>query len=658
MEGSTARHVDEGAGGGGIESAVLDARLDAEISEAADALRARQHEEGYWVFDLEADATIPAEYIMLNHFLGEPEPELEAKLARYLRRIQSDSHQGWPLFHDGDLDISASVKAYYALKLVGDDPDAPHMARAREAILSAGGAARANVFTRITLALFGQVPWRAVPVMPIGIMLLPNWSPFHILKVSYWSRTVIAPLLILMSEKPQARNPNNVDIRELFVTPPESERRYLVNHTGAKLGYAFLALDKFLRVVEPMFPKRFRRRAIDAAVTFVTKRLNGEDGLGGIFPAMANAVMAFRTLGYAADHPDYVTARQAVRKLLVENGDEAWCQPCLSPVWDTGLAMLALMEAGDDTDGAAIKRASGWLRDAQITESSGDWSDSRPDLAPGGWAFQFRNDYYPDVDDTAVVAMALDRADAPENSVSLQKAADWIIGMQSRNGGWGSFDADNTHYYLNHIPFADHGALLDPPTADVSARCLAFLAQAGHGNDHPAVQSALEYLRKEQEEDGSWFGRWGTNYVYGTWSVLCAMNAVGVPSDDPAVRKAVAWLKSRQRPDGGWGEDGATYWADRKDEAKTSTATQTSWALLALMAVGEVKAPEVKSGVDYLLNAPHENGKWEEKYYNAVGFPKVFYLLYHGYPAYFPVWALARYRNLRAGNAATTEWGM
>ena len=431
-----------------------------------------------------------------------------------------------------------------------------------------------------------------------------------------------------------------------------------MNHTDAKLGYAFLALDKVLRVVDPMFPKAFRRRAIDAAVAFVTKRLNGEDGLGGIFPAMANAVMAFHTLGYSADHPDYLTARQSIGKLLVENGDEAWCQPCLSPAWDTGLAMLALMEAGENADSDSIKRASGWLRDAQITETAGDWADSRPDVAPGGWAFQFRNDYYPDVDDTAVIALALDRADAPENAVSLQKAADWIIGMQSRNGGWGSFDADNTHYYLNHIPFADHGALLDPPTADVSARCLAFLAQAGYGNDHPAVQSALEYLRNEQENDGSWFGRWGTNYVYGTCSVLCAMNAVGVPSDDPAVRKAVAWLKSRQRPDGGWGEDGATYWEDRKDEAKASTATQTSWAVLALMAVGEVNAPEVRDGIGYLLNAPHENGKWEERYYNAVGFPKVFYLLYHGYSAYFPVWALARYRNLRAGNAPTTEWGM
>jgi squalene-hopene/tetraprenyl-beta-curcumene cyclase len=658
VEGSTARQAVEGAAGGVIDSAILDARLDAEIVEAADSLRARQHEDGYWVFDLEADATIPAEYILLNHFLGEPEPVLEAKLATYLRRIQSDRHGGWPLFHDGDFDMSASVKAYFALKLAGDDPDASHMTRARESILSAGGAALSNVFTRITLALFGQVPWRAVPVMPVGIMLLPKWSPFHIFKVSYWSRTVIAPLLILMSEKPQAVNPKGVDIRELFVTPPEEERRYLVNPTGAKLGYAFLALDKVLRVVEPKLPGRARRRAIDAAVDFITERLNGEDGLGGIFPAMANTVMAFKTMGYADDHPDYVVARQSIRKLLVEADEEAWCQPCLSPVWDTSLAMLALMEAGDRDDSPQIRRASAWLRDVQIIDVAGDWADSRPDVAPGGWAFQFRNDFYPDVDDTAVVAMALHRAHSPENDVALQKAADWIIGMQSENGGWGSFDADNTHYYLNHIPFADHGALLDPPTADVSARCLAFLAQTSHGNHRASIERAIAYLRKEQEPDGSWFGRWGTNYIYGTWSVLSAFNAAGVPADDPAVQKAVAWLKSRQRADGGWGEDGATYWEDRKDEVKTSTATQTSWALLGLMAAGEVGSGEVEKGVRFLLDAPHADGKWEEKHYNAVGFPKVFYLLYHGYPAYFPVWALARYRKLRDGNAASTEWGM
>jgi len=492
----------------------FDARLDGEVETAADFLRAQQREDGHWLYKLEADATIPAEYILLNHFLGEPEPLLEAKMAKYLRRIQSDRHHGWPLFHDGDFDLSASVKAYFALKLAGDGPDAAHMVRARETILAHGGAARANVFTRITLALFEQVPWRAIPVMPIGIMSLPSWSPFNILKVSYWSRTVIAPLLILMSEKPCAANPDGIDIHELFVTPPEEERRYMVNHTGAKLGYAFLALDMILRRIEPLLPKRARRHSLDKAVSFITERLNGEDGLGGIFPAMANTVMAFRTLGYANDHPHFETARKAIRKLLVEHNDEAWCQPCLSPVWDTALAMQALMEAGEPTSSPSIEKAAGWIRDLQITNVRGDWASKAPDdVDPGGWAFQYRNDFYPDVDDTAVVGMALDRADSSANDDALRRAAHWVIGMQSKNGGWGSFDVDNTHYYLNHIPFADHGALLDPPTADVSARCLSFLAQAGYDKDHPVLKAAVAYLRAEQEDDGSWFGRWGTDYV-------------------------------------------------------------------------------------------------------------------------------------------------
>lgn len=662
MEGSASRlrpGPEAEAGGAQAAAAGLDARVAAEVVSATDALCGRQAADGHWLFPLEADATIPAEYILLNHFLGTPERDLERRIAVYLRRIQSAAHDGWALFHDGDFDLSASVKAYYALKLAGDAPDAPHMARARAAILSRGGAARCNVFTRISLALFGQVPWRAIPAMPIGIMLLPSWSPFHLSKVSYWSRTVIVPLLILMDRKPQAANPDGIDIRELFETPPEDERRYIENPTGKLLGSAFLALDTIVRRTEPLFPPRLRRRAIAKAVAFVSDRLNGDHGIGGIFPAMANAAMAYRALGYADDHPDYVAARTAIRRLLVIEGDEAWCQPCLSPVWDTALAMLALSEAGVPADSETIRSAAAWLRSAQVTEVEGDWSDSRPDLAPGGWPFQYRNDHYPDVDDTAVVGMALHRADPEENAIAIRRSVDWILGMQSKSGGWGSFDADNTHYYLNHIPFADHGALLDPPTADVSARCLSYLSQTGCDRDDPRMRAALSFLLSEQEEDGSWFGRWGTNYVYGTWSALSALNAAGIPTDDPAVRKAVTWLISQQREDGGWGEDGFSYWSEHRGRpAMASTATQTAWALLALMAAGETGSDAVRRGIEFLLAAPRRDGKWEERQYNAVGFPKVFYLLYHGYPAYFPLWALARYRRLSEANATTTPWGI
>lgn len=637
-----------------------DACLDDVIDEAREALLARQTEDGHWVYELEADATIPAEYILLDHFMDEQAPdtqEIHEKLAHYLRDIQGDDG-GWPLFHAGDTDLSATVKAYFALKLTGDAPDAPHMARARDAILARGGAARCNVFTRIMLSLFGQTPWRAVPMMPVQITLLPRWFPFHLSKVSYWTRTVLTPLLVLMAKRPQARNPKGIRIDELFTTPPFEEKRYIVNSTGSLLGHMFLWLDLILRIGNTASPALWQRAAINRAVDFVTPRLDGEEGLGGIFPAMANAVMMFDTLGYDRDHPDFVKARQAVKNLVIIDGDRAYCQPCVSPVWDTALALHALLETDCDEDAPAVKRATKWLREHQILDVKGDWHDQRPGLRPGAWAFQYRNEHYPDTDDSSVVAMALDRADRDENQDSVDRGVEWIIGMQCRDGGWGSFDADNTHYYLNYIPFADHGALLDPPTEDVSARCISLLAQRGYQNDHPAVAKGIAYLKRTQMKDGSWYGRWGTNYIYGTWSVLCALNAVGEDPQSPYVQRAVAWLKSSQRDDGGWGEDCASYWPGREQEVKSSTASQTAWALLGLMAVGEANSEAVQRGADYLINAPKNGSGWEEKLYNAVGFPRVFFLKYHGYSTYFPLWALARYRTLTAGGANHTPHGM
>ncbi|MFI5021285.1 MAG: squalene--hopene cyclase [Alphaproteobacteria bacterium] len=636
---------------------LLKSRLDPVIAEVAAALKALQREDGHWVFELEADATIPAEYIMLEHFLDEIDAELERSLAVYLRRLQGE-HGGWPLFHGGDFNISASVKAYLALKLAGDDPDAPHMKRAREAILAHGGAERCNVFTRFALALYAQIPWRGVPVMPVEIMLLPRWFPFHLSKVSYWSRTVIVPLLILTALKPKAKNPRRVDVHELFVTTAEGVRHYQVNPTGARMGDFFLALDKLLQIVEPFFPKGKREKAITLAVAWVTERLNGEDGLGGIFPAIANTVMAFDTLGYAKDHPDLAVAKAAARKLLILKDGVGYCQPCMSPIWDTGLAALALMEAETPRDGANAAKAMAWLAERQILEVKGDWAWQRPGLRPGGWAFQYGNDYYPDVDDTALVGMALDRAGDPAHREAILRAAEWIVGMQSENGGWGSFDAENSKYYLNHIPFADHGALLDPPTADVSARCLGFLAQLGYEREHPTIARAIAFLKREQEADGSWFGRWGTNYIYGTWSVLCALNAVHEDAQQPYIQRAVEWLKGRQREDGGWGEDGASYWPERRSECKASTPSQTAWALLALMAAGEADSLAVKRGIAYLLEAPREGCAWQEPWFTAVGFPRVFYLRYHGYCQFFPLWALARYRNLTRSNDKTVPYGI
>ncbi|MCW5774507.1 MAG: squalene--hopene cyclase, partial [Rhodospirillaceae bacterium] len=466
--------------------------LDALIGEQAERLAAAQRPDGHWVFELEADATIPAEYILYRHYLAELDDaylEIERKIAVYLRRIQG-THGGWPLFHDGDFDMSASVKAYFALKAAGDDPAAPHMKRAREAILARGGAETSNVFTRSLLALWGEVPWRAVPVMPVEIVLLPKWFPFHLSKVSYWSRTVIAPLIVLMALKPRARNPKGVRVQELFATPPEQVRVWHHNPTGKFAGRALLLVDKILRAVERRMPQRRRRRAIARAMQFTEERLNGVDGLGGIFPAMVNAVLAMEALGYAKDDPRLVVAKKSVEGLLVVKEHEAYCQPCWSPVWDTGLAAHAMLEAKDERDSPAMRQAADWLLEREIKDVKGDWSWQAPGLAPGGWAFQYRNDHYPDVDDTAVVAMALDRMNDPRARDALKRAEAWILGMQSKNGGWGAFDIDNDKYYLNNIPFADHGALLDPPTADVSGRCLAMLAQLGYKKDPPVVARA------------------------------------------------------------------------------------------------------------------------------------------------------------------------
>ena len=368
--------------------------------------------------------------------------------------------------------------------------------------------------------------------------------------------------------------------------------------------------------------------------------------------------MAYHALGYPQTHPDYVTAREAMDKLLVFDGERGYCQPCLSPVWDTGLAAHAMLEAGFKAGDPVLDKASKWLVGRQILDVAGDWAEKAPGVRPGGWAFQYWNDHYPDVDDTAVVVMALHRTDAEKYKIAIDRGIEWVIGMQSRNGGWGAFDVDNDYDVLQHIPFADHGALLDPPTADVSARCLGMLAQVGYTTAEPAVARAIEYLRREQEKDGSWFGRWGNNYVYGTWSVLCALNAIGEDMQAPYIRRAVDWLKARQQADGGWGEDCASYWQHRRDEVKTSTPSQTSWAVLALMAAGDIDSVAVKGGVEFLLKAPRSQGKWHEEYFNAVGFPRIFYLRYHGYSAFFPLWTLARYRDLQKRNAKFPTHGI
>lgn len=648
------------------------AGLDDAIERATAALLTRQRPDGHWVFELEADVTIPSEYVLLVHYLGEPaDAAVEAGIARYLLRAQNQDG-GWPLFHGGASELSASVKAYFALKMIGTGPDSEPMRRARERILAMGGAEASNVFTRTLLALYGELPWRTVPLMPVEIMLLPLWSPFHLSKISYWARTVIVPLLVLNTLRPRARNPRGVGIGELIARPGRAARMPGRAPHQSRLWYAvFRGVDAALRVAEPHAPKALRRRAIAAAERFVRERLNGDDGLGAIFPAMTNAVMMFDALGAPRDEPAVARARAALDRLLVARGDEVYCQPCLSPVWDTSLACHALLEAGTPAARAAARGGLDWLLPLQVLDVRGDWTVRRPTLRPGGWAFQYTNPHYPDVDDTAVVAMALHRAAregvhrAADGEAALARAREWIEGMQGRDGGWGAFEPENTHTYLNSIPFADHGALLDPPTADVSARCLSMLAQLGHAppdSRHAAL--ALRYLLAEQEADGSWYGRWGTNYLYGTWSALCALRAAGLPADAEPVRRAAQWLLSVQNADGGWGEDGDSYRLDYRGHVPApSTASQTAWALLALMAAGLAGHEAVARGIGWLQRTQRSDGGWDEPAYTAVGFPRVFYLRYHGYALYFPLWALARYRRLRPGPAGEGGppqplWGM
>lgn len=644
----------------GLPTDPLDS-IEAAIGRAAEALTKAQRDDGHWVFELEADATIPSEYILLRHYLGEPDDlELEAAIGRYLRRIQA-SHGGWPLYQDGAFDISATVKAYYALKMIGDDIDAPHMVRAREEILKRGGAGASNVFTRIQLALFGAGKWSVVPEMPVELMLAPKNFPVNLYRMSYWARTVIVPLLVLAAKRPVAKNPRGVKVDELYAPG----RHILKRATPGKWAWetGFGALDILLKRGRRFWPKKLRQRAIQAAVDFVVERLNGEDGLGAIYPAMANSVMMFDALGYAPDHPHRAIARESVEKLLVRREDgEIYCQPCVSPVWDTALAAHAMLEAGGEAAEASAVQGLDWLKPRQILDVKGDWTATRPDVRPGGWAFQYGNDHYPDLDDTAVVVMAMDRARptlGDRYDEAIDRGVEWNVGLQSKDGGYAAFDADNMHFYLNDIPFADHGALLDPPTADVTARVVSMLAQVGEPLDSPRMVAALDWLKRDQHPEGSWWGRWGVNYIYGTWSVLCALNAAGIDPANGMVRRAVRWLIQIQNADGGWGESCDSYDLARKGhEPAPSNASQTAWALLGLMAAGEVDHPAVVRGVSWLERHQAEDGLWGQEHYTGGGFPRVFYLRYHGYPKYFPLWALARYRNLKRGNTRRVAYGM
>ena len=636
--------------------------LDEVIRRSQAWLLGRQHPvEGFWVAELEADSTLTSEYLMLRRFLDLVDPDRECKAVRYLQTTQLPDG-GWPIYSGGPSEISASVKAYFALKLSGVPADESFMIRARDAILAKGGVVAANVFTKIALALFDQYDWRGIPSMPPEIMLLPKRFVFSLYAVSYWSRTVLIPLLIVFAHRPICRLPAEQGIEELYLEPRARVRYREVPPFKKDAAWwtwrnLFITLDSILKLYDRLPFQTLRKAAVTKAADWMLDHLKGSGGLGGIYPAMANSIVALRCLGYSVDHPLVVKALREIEELevyeVVNEGrgqvETLHLQPCFSPVWDTSLLINALIEVGFPQDHPALLKAARWLISCQTTKD-GDWKVSAPQAEPGGWYFQFENEMYPDIDDTAVVLMALAKLrlasrDAQQHSIA--RGYQWVMAMQGSDGGWGAYDKDNNRTVFNLIPFADHRALLDPSTADLAGRCLELLGTLGYDRTHAAVGPALQFLRQEQEADGSWYGRWGVNYIYGTWSVLAGLRAIGEDMTMPYVRKAAAWLESKQNPDGGWGESCVSYADPTMAGVGDSTASQTAWALIGLLSAGVTDSISVVRGVNYLLRHQRQDGSWFENRHTGTGFPRVFYLRYHWYCQYFPLWALAMYRNLR-----------
>ncbi len=622
--------------------------LDRAIEKARAFLLSAQAPDGHWRGELEADSTITSEYLLLCHLLDRVDRERERKAVRYLRAGQLPDG-GWPLYEGGPADLPATIKAYFALKLGGVPAEDPALVKARGLIRRAGGPVTANVFTKITLALFGEYDWAGVPAMPAEIMLLPRWFYFNIYEVSYWSRTVIVPLLILMDRKPVKPLPPELGLGELWPVPRErANLRFKRTRRPLSWKNFFIAVDDALKDFwERHGIRPWRSRAVEAARLWLEERLAVPGGLGGIYPAMANAVLALRCLGYPDDHPLIRGQLKEIEALAVEGLDTLHYQPCLSPVWDTALAANALVECDLPASNPSLQRAAQWMIEKQILVP-GDWRVKRPAARPGGWPFQYANDFYPDVDDSAMVLMALakiETADRERTRAALDRGREWVVAMQGKDGGWGSFDADNEKLVLNNIPFADHGALLDPSTEDLTGRALEMLGALGYGPDFPPARRGIAFLRRTQRQDGSWFGRWGVNYIYGTWSVLRGLQAIGEDLSQDYVQKAVRWLESKQNPDGGWGETLASYNNPELAGIGDSIPSQTAWALLGLFAAGRVSGSAVERGIRYLLDTQHPDGSWVDPYWNGAGFPRVFMLKYHFYAKYFPLWALGVYRR-------------
>lgn len=629
--------------------------LDDALGRAVGFLLDEQTEEGYWVGELEGDTILESEYIILMRFLGRGDEIQLRKAAEYIRTKQMECG-GWAIFPGGPVDVSASIKAYWALKLTGSSPDDPCLVKAREAIREAGGVAAANSYTRFYLAMLGQIPWSYVPAVPPELVLLPSWAYLNIYEISSWSRTFVVSLGIIWAHKPVTRIEPEQGIPELLADG-ELERARL---RGDKRPFTwrnfFLRLDSAIKSLERLHLVPLRKRAVNRAAQWMLLHFEHSAGLGAIFPPIVYSLIALRVLGYPDDHPQVVRAMNELEKLMIEERDTLRLQPCVSPVWDTAIAMNALAEAGLEPHHPAMLAAANWIVSKEV-KIKGDWQVKRPNLEPGGWYFEFANDFYPDIDDTAMVLMALAKAgDVAGKTEACRRGLVWLTGMQGSDGGWASFDVDNNKAIFNHIPFADHNAMLDPSTSDITARILEMLSMYAFTRESAPARRAIHFVRKEQEADGSWHGRWGVNYVYGTWQAIRGLTAIGIDPRDPAIRRGVEWLLGVQNEDGGWGESAISYYDPSLKGKGISTASQTAWALMGLICAGEEKHPAVQAGVDFLVSTQTPEGTWSEDEFTGTGFPRVFYLRYHLYRHSFPTMALGMYRRRVGDTRAQGYW--
>ena len=626
----------------------LTSRVAAAIDGARKKLFSQQHEDGYWCGELEADTTLESDYILMHTLLGTGNQERFQKCANYILRHQNEDG-GWPIYNGGPSNISASVKAYFSLKLVGYKPDYPALERARKNILELGGVTKVNTFTKIYLCFLGQYDYDAVPAIPPEIVLFPNWFWFNIYEISSWSRAILVPLSIVYAKKPFKKIPEEMHINELFVGGRDKSRMRLEwSNKLVSWRNFFLVLDRLVHWFEAVHIRPLRSIALKKAEHWMLERFEMSDGLGAIYPAMLNAIIALRCLGYSLDDPQMIRALDEFEKLGIEEADTFRMQPCKSPVWDTAYALFALGEAGVPPDDPRMVKAADWTLQKQV-RNSGDWAVNNKQGKPAGWYFEFNNEFYPDVDDTAMVALGLSKVEHPNGRYqveSVQRAIDWIFSMQCKNGGWASFDKDNDRMVFQNIPFADHNAMLDPPTVDITGRILEMLATYGYDKNHRAVKKALKFIRDEQEPDGSWFGRWGVNYVYGTALVLRGLEAMGIDNHEPYIQQAAEWIRMVQNPDGGWGETCDSYDDPNAKGIGPSTPSQTAWAVMGLMAANDTRSDSVARGIAYLLKTQKKDGSWDEPWYTGTGFPRVFYLMYHLYREYFPLIALTTYRKV------------